>query len=306
MSDAILSGDVTVHYLSENRQARLAWTGSPTGTRTVGELYSALMELLDGPGNMDEPMPMSAQTPYDYTVGTIYSGNLDPWYVSYEMTQHLKRAGIHTAGWERGQGAVPSNGIVVVPVMAESNTLGKDDEGKTVVGEETGRGTLLEILRLGENEDYLMNEDYLIVRPASGKASDDFANSQYVRLDGTTRAVQSRRSNTGEQVWANVYSIGIIQPNDHVGIKHGPPGCQPVVSLAGGGADWWGNGHVDVLIHTKDFRIQSFPVLKDIVAFVRGKAYSTVAQGRVPVPIYAPEPYEGENYVVVADRWDMI
>ena len=47
MSTDILAGDVRVHFLDENRQKRLEWIGSATGTRTVNELYSALENLMD-------------------------------------------------------------------------------------------------------------------------------------------------------------------------------------------------------------------------------------------------------------------
>ncbi len=82
MSTDILTGDVRVHYLGENRQKRLEWIGAATGTRTVNELYSALEDLMDEPLQSDDGSAMSAETPVEYTIGIIDAGDLDPWYMS--------------------------------------------------------------------------------------------------------------------------------------------------------------------------------------------------------------------------------
>jgi hypothetical protein len=63
MSSSILGGDFTVYYEAENRQKRVVWSGSASGTRTVNELYSALQDLFDELSQMDDGTPMSAQTP---------------------------------------------------------------------------------------------------------------------------------------------------------------------------------------------------------------------------------------------------
>ncbi len=47
MSDTLLSGDITVHYLDENRQKRAEWTGSATGTADANAFYSAFTDLMD-------------------------------------------------------------------------------------------------------------------------------------------------------------------------------------------------------------------------------------------------------------------
>ena len=50
----ILGGDVTIEYLDANRQKRMYWSGSASGTRTVNELYSAIQDEFDEVGQMDD------------------------------------------------------------------------------------------------------------------------------------------------------------------------------------------------------------------------------------------------------------
>ena len=75
--DDILSGDIRVHYTNDSGgDKQIRWTGSATGTRTINELYSALQDLFDdvtgGVGDqMAEGIPISAQTPTQYTIGRI-------------------------------------------------------------------------------------------------------------------------------------------------------------------------------------------------------------------------------------------
>ena len=85
MADTILNGDFTVYYGVENRQKRIVWTGSNSGTRTVNELYSALQDLFDELNQMDDGVPMSAQTPTEYTIGIIDTGDKDPWFIDLSL-----------------------------------------------------------------------------------------------------------------------------------------------------------------------------------------------------------------------------
>src|SRR3989337_4242473 len=101
MSDTILGGDFTVYYTAENRQKRVAWTGSATGTRTTNELYSALQDLFDELGQMDDGVPMSAQTSTEYTIGIIDAGDKDPWFIDRTSVEHLKGGALKTASWQR-------------------------------------------------------------------------------------------------------------------------------------------------------------------------------------------------------------
>jgi hypothetical protein len=176
MSTTILGGDVTVYFLDENRQQRIRWSGAASGTRTANEVYSALEDLMDEALQSDDGSVMSAETPVEYTIGKIDAGEVEPWYISLDMIEHLTGGALKTSGWTRVTGS--NSGIIVVPVTA--NTIDPGDEGLSISGATTGNGTLLEVIEDGAT-------DYLIIRPASSAAGDSFTtDSQTITCNGNT------------------------------------------------------------------------------------------------------------------------
>src|SRR3990172_4842643 len=165
MSDTILNGDITVYYLDENRRKQLVWTGSVGETYTLNEVYSALADLFDETGQMDDGSVMSAETPVEYTIGIIDSGDNDPWYVTYECMEHITGGALRTSSWARVTSS--NTGIVVVPVT--SSTIIDADVGDTVSGATTGSGTLLEVIDDGGGDP-----NYLVIRPDDNTAPSDF------------------------------------------------------------------------------------------------------------------------------------
>jgi len=188
MSATILSGDVTIYYLDENRQKRLAWSGSASGTVTANALYSALQDHFDEVGQMDDGTPMSAQTPVEYTIGIIDAGDLDPWYVSYEMMQHVTGGAVKTNGWTH----VDSSATGIITVQVDNAAAVVDgDVGNTISGATDGNGTLLEVIVDGSDK-------YLVIRPATNAAGDQFTtNDQVITVNGHTCDQNSTASNTG-------------------------------------------------------------------------------------------------------------
>jgi len=214
MADTILGGDFTIYYLDENRQKRIEWTGSSGDTRTMNELYSALQEHFDESIQMDDGVPMSAQTPVEYTIGIIDSGDLDPWYISYETMEHLTGGALKTNGWTHTDGSAV--GIVTVPVT--SNNIVANDIGKDISGATTGNGTLLDIIEGGTT-------DYLVIRPDTNAAGDNFTtDTQTITCNTHTASQSGSNANTGEQVWANLYSIGTIESDTHIYLYQGAIG----------------------------------------------------------------------------------
>ena len=142
MSTDILGGDVRVYFLDENRQKRMEWIGSATGTQTMNALYSAMADLLDEPTTGDDATAMTAETPDEYTVGLIDANDKDPWHIAFEMVQHLTGGALKTAGWSHVDGSAV--GIVIVPVTSSSGIV-VGDYGLDISGATNGNGTLLEI-----------------------------------------------------------------------------------------------------------------------------------------------------------------
>lgn len=290
MSDTILSGDVTIYYLDENRQKRLKWTGSATGTRTANELYSALQDWFDESGQMEDGTPMSAQTPVEYTIGIIDAGDLDPWYVSYDMMEHIKGGAIRSSGWTHVDGSAV--GIVTVPVT--SNTILAASVGLDISGATTGNGTLLEVIEAGAT-------DYLVIRPNTNAAGDNFTTaSQVITCNATTATQSGATANTGEQVWANLYSIGTIEADTHIYVYQGPVTTNAlrkrVFSITDATQDWWGDGHFDICVFTKDFKTSTFTTIDAGYCSVFARKYSTLyasyetttsltSGGRNPIPL---------------------
>lgn len=296
MADALtaLSSDVTVAYLDENRQKRIYWTGT-TGTHTMNALYSALMDHFDEPTQMDNPSPMSAQTPVEYTTGIIDTGDDEPWYIQYELMEHMYGGALRTSGWTRdlpgdGTGAI---GIVVVPVTAASNNIVPGDEGLDITHADGDAGTLLEVISPGGTLDYL------VIRPDSNALADDFNSASGNLTCNAHTAPQTSAAVTGEQIWANLYSIGTIEDNTHIYLYQGDIADNSrthFYSQNDGTQDYWGDGHIDVCVPIRDYTAASAPVIDQgyITAFARKgtteyayfiTATSTTSGGRNPVPL---------------------
>jgi hypothetical protein len=316
MSDTILGGKVTISYLDENRQKRLSWTTpGDTSTITANALYSALQDWFDEQGQMDDGIPMSAQTPVEYTIGIIDAGDLDPWHISYDMMQHITGGAVRTNGWTHVNGSAV--GIIVVPVDT-GGAIVAADIGKDIVGATTGAGTLLEVIT-GDTEDYL------VIRPDDNTAAKTFTtNDQNITCNAHVSVQYLTVSNTGEQIWANLYSIGTIEPDTHVYVYQGPvatnTGRKRIVSITDATQDWWGDMHIDMCLYIKDFKTAAFSVIDGGYATVfarRGNtlydsfevATSTTSGGRNPIPLgTAPDldnttGYKSITFTAAAGNW---
>lgn len=175
MADTILSGRWIIHYDADNRQKRIERDTSvtPTTIDTVNQLYSALQDHFDELGNMDDGVPMSAQTPTEYTIGIIDAGDKDPWFVDRTSAEYLKGGAIKTASWTRnplvgdGTGTV---GIIQIKYTATTN-LDPTDIGRDILMTIDGdRGTILDFNDTGSAK-------LMWIRPDSNAAANSFNNA---------------------------------------------------------------------------------------------------------------------------------
>src|SRR3990170_4445241 len=90
-----------VYYSAENRQKRIEWVtgGTGNGFANINRLYSSLQDLFDELGQMDDGTVMSAQTPTEYTIGIIDSGDNDPWFIDRVSVEHLTGGALRTSSW---------------------------------------------------------------------------------------------------------------------------------------------------------------------------------------------------------------
>jgi hypothetical protein len=291
MSTTILGGDVTVYFLDENRQQRIRWSGAASGTRTVNELYSALEDLLDEAVQSDDGNVMSGETPVEYTIGKIDTGEVEPWYISLDMIEHLTGGALKTSGWTRVTGT--NTGIIVVPVTA--NAIVSGDEGLDISGATTGRGTLLEVIEAGAT-------DYLVIRPDSSIAGDSFTTAaQVITCNGHTATQSGALSHTGEMIWANLYNVTPIDADTHVYMYQGTVANATrarIGRISNAAGDWWEEGAFDRLYAITNFQAAGFPIIDSgyIGVFARKGntlydsfevSTSIVSGGRNPVPLKA-------------------
>jgi len=278
VSDTILSGDWTVYYGSENRQQRIEYTGSGT-TYTVNQLYSALQNNFDELNQMDDGSPMSAQTPTEYTIGVIDSGDDDPWFIDRTSVEFLTGGAIQTASWDRVEGS--NTGIIRVPytetVGAFSSSMVGLDITMAVDGD---AGTLL---------DYSSSAGVVWIRPdtsAAANSFDDSPSSSDTMVVGGSTIGTIGPSTTGESLWANINTIGTIEADTHIYVNQNGS----VLSAYKGTNDWWDDGQIDVLINVKECDTETDEGVIQVFARQYSKTFDNFetdlsAGGRTAIPL---------------------
>ena len=91
---AISVNDFTIDYV--NKVIRYDGAETPphplADMLTVNALYSHVMDTFDELNQMDDALPMSAQTPTDYSL-------INGWFIDEMTVQCLKGGAITTIGW---------------------------------------------------------------------------------------------------------------------------------------------------------------------------------------------------------------
>lgn len=186
-----------------NASARIIYrdkTVSPTTTDSVLTLYSDLQDEFDKAEFMDDTVPMTAQTPTEFTIGGTDA--TFPWFMSPADAKYLTGGAIQTANWERSVGS--ENGIVSVPYDGTIDPVASDI-GLPIVDETNAdSGTLV---------GYDATDGKLWIRPDTNAAGNNFdTGSGNLDVTGGTQNVgaQTAASSTGEYLWANPNSIGVF------------------------------------------------------------------------------------------------
>lgn len=269
-----------VYYGAENRQKRIKWVSGGTGDGwvKVNQLYSALQDLFDELNQMDDGVPMSAQTPTEYTIGIIDTGDKDPWFIDRTTVEHLYGGALKTASWKRTTGS--NTGIVKVP--CNNTNIAESDIGQTITHADGDSGTLLDVKGTGAGSE-------LWIRPADATAANNWdSTSGTITCNGHT-ATQTAAASTGESVWANIYTLGTIEPQTHIYVYQNNAYLKAYKSTT---EDWWSDGHIDVLINVKECDLENDEGWVTVFARQYSKTYShyvvalnTVTGGRNPIPL---------------------
>jgi hypothetical protein len=282
MADTILSGDLTVYYSADSNRKQIKWTGAAAGTRTVNEVYSALQDLFDELAQLDDGVPMSAQTPTEYTIGCIDPSDNIPWFIDDETVQHLKGGAIKTNLWKRTTSTNP--GIIRLAWTAKTVDPISTDIGKPVV-----RGTSTGVLL--DYEVLTASTGILWVRPTDASATHDFSSTGVTTITGGSGSVTTSVAGTnGEALWANIYSLGTIAANTDLYVYQSGAKQTGVLNYAPATYQWWPTGHFDILIKVKetDALVDGGYVTVYAREYATGFGYYQVglaAGGRNPIPL---------------------
>jgi hypothetical protein len=256
---------------------------TPTITDTSLALYSALQDLFDEPDQMDDPVPMSAQTPTAFTM-------INQWFIDDESTQYLTGGALATSGWASGQIRAIS-----YDATGAGTAFGTADIGRTITGTTTGdSGTIL-----AYDERYGTELGVVWIRP-DVPASDLFDNGTEAWTVGASSAAGNftntyaaasgggTASETGEALWTNVFTLGTIFVNTTLYIYQ--DGAELIGREVGATNRWWSSGQIDILV-----KVQSTGNEIDdgeITVFARqyGALYDNfiidlTTGGRQPVPL---------------------
>lgn len=218
-----IADDFTIDYINKRIVMNTAFVESSHTAYAVNEVYSWLQDVFDELTQMDDPIPMSAQTPNAYTL-------VNGWFIDDETMKWFDDGAIATTGWDAGTYA---DGVRILKLDGTAG-LTAADIGTVVSGTTTGdTGKLLA---------YDTSLNYLWVRTDTlGDAFDNTTETINVDdvLCGDMNGVASV---TGETLWTNIYTLGTIVAGVDIYV------IQDQSKIT----SWWSSGHVDVLIKVRE------------------------------------------------------
>lgn len=230
---------------------------------TVNQLYTYLMDLFSGSTYMQYPIPMTAQTPSEYTL-------TNAWYLHEDLSNWLKSGAIQSSGHSgyNVQMLTVTGGTYNDPVSG--------DIGKTVVAGATSIGPLLDykIVSAGVSAKWF-------VRDTRGTPAQISSATAMTITSGTGSGNNSTNSITGECIYSNIFTLGTLVSGTTLDVYQNDAQITP----------WWSSGQIDIVV-----MVQEMGVLRDSGNLtVLARKYSTLydhylvsaASGRNPVPLAA-------------------
>jgi hypothetical protein len=226
----------------------------PPNIYTMNELYDWLQDTFDEPGFMQYEVPMSAQTPTQYTI-------INGWFIDDHTIKALYGGSLQTSGWTYAS----SEGITQLRwTDGSSDPPYAADLGVTLTGgTSTAEGTLLYV------------DGYRQVAYVRNTSANQFQSNENVT--GTGVDIQTETTSgyqNGETVWSNLFSVGSLQTNtdiyvgqedDYMGGRayHTATTYKRKIEKID---EWWdadvdftgstnligGLGHFDILVKTKE------------------------------------------------------
>ena len=206
---------------------RIISHSTATTIYSVQQLYSYLQNTFDEQGQMVDTIPMSPQTPSEFTL-------INGWFIPDKSTQFLASGSIQTSG---------HSGSVLVCVASEDTPFLHSDLGMEISGSTSGDvGTLLDF----QTDNFGLFKLY--IRPSA--SADVFTTAEELVVSGGTgTATQAVLSLTGESIFTNLYGLGGLVDDTNLYVLQsgsiiGDPGATA--------PSWWGSQFFDVLIKVKE------------------------------------------------------
>lgn len=244
-----ISSDFTIDYTDK----KITHTSGAT-VYTVRNLYTYLQDTFDESDQINDSVPMSAQTPNEYTL-------INSWFMDDASMQFLKSGSIQTSG---------HNGVVYVLTMSGTPTNPvASDIGKTVQnGGATNTGILLA---------YTTTSPYKWwVRKVTGTFV-----AEAVTISTGTGAGTISTVATGENIWSNIFTLGSLVSGTTLDVYQNDTQITP----------WWSSGQIDILVKVKESGVETDSGNLTILARKYSTLYDhfviDASTGRNPVPLAA-------------------
>lgn len=226
-----IGDDFGIDYINKR-----IYHSSGTTVYTAQALYSWLQDTFDEEAQMDDDIPMSAQTPTAFTM--INSWFLDIGEGSYAH-RYLSGGAIATTGYEHG--ATYPQGVRLLKLESGTwHTLTSGDIGTVV--DYTGGSPTDSGICIG----YDNTLHYIWVRPDD--AGDTFSDTAtLIRIDGddSDDLIESGGSSSGEELFTNIFTLGTIEstPAPQIYVFQDGEAISEWSSLTN-----WDRGQIDVLL----------------------------------------------------------
>lgn len=221
---------------------------------TVNELYTYLLDYIDDTGTIQYSVPISAQTPSEYTL-------INGWYLDDLSTTFLSGGAIQTSGWSTAIYVLTMSGTPTNPIAG--------DIGKVVTnGGATHTGVLL---------DYTTSAPYKwYVRATLGVFT-----AEAITITTGTGAGTISTAATGQTIWSNLFSLGSLVAGTTLDVYQNDVQITP----------WWTSGHIDILVRVKEAGVEidlgNLTVLARLYSTLYDHYLIDASTGRNPVPLAA-------------------
>ncbi|NOR85395.1 hypothetical protein GQ473_04700 [archaeon] len=265
-----IADDVSIDYVNKI----ISRDASPSSTvYSVNALYSYLMDTFDELTQMDDQIPMTAQTPTSYTM-------TNGWYIRENLTQFLDGGAIQTSGYLNN-----------VHILVLDGTYAGPDEAN--IGEQVTDDTV----DIGALLDYDNTAQKWFIRVGSATV---IADDSVMSINGDAGVTGDAAGNsiTGETIFANPYTLGSINGTPSMYVY------QNDVAIT----SWWSAGHFDILIKVREGSVDID--LKAITVFARefGELYShfvitLTTAGQNAVPLGTSLDGNNETAVGTVEEW---